>query len=80
MAERNITGAVEAWVDNFLVFAHSSEEANEIMKLLRKNLDTLEIKCKEVDTTGVFVGLERVTEGVALKQSFREDLTVREGL
>ena len=63
--ERDITGAVEAWVGNFIVFAHSSEGANGV-SARTQTLWRCIGQCKEADTTGVFLGLEKVTEGVAL--------------
>ena len=74
MLEQNIPGEVAAWVDNFLVFANTSKEAEFIMRLVEKELEMIEIKCKEVDTSGEFVGMALSEEGIRLLTPFREKL------
>lgn len=74
MTEQNIPGEVAAWVDNFMVFADSESCAERAMSILKKNLNAVQIACKEVDKTGEFVGLQRTQLGVNIQEKFAEKL------
>lgn len=74
MRKKRLNGEVVAWVDNFIIFAHSVEEAEAIMNLLENKLRFFNIKCSEVDKSFEFLGMEKNKEGIRLNKSFREKL------
>ena len=68
MTEQNIPGEVAAWVDNFMMFSDSDSCAERAMSILMKNLNAVQIACKEVDKTGEFVGLQRIRKSYLVKR------------
>ena len=48
MEKMKIDGVIYAWVDNFIVFAHSTSDVNRIMEILQKQLRAVAVKCNTV--------------------------------
>ena len=74
MSILGLDGFIEAWVDNFLVFASEEATATLIMKALQGQLHHFNILCSDVDKSGRFLGLERTGQGLQLDSSFRTTL------
>lgn len=71
----NIDGKVAAWVDNFMMFANSEEDLATMAGIMKRILAEVDIKCKEIDTTGEFLGLIKKEEGLGLNESFVTKVT-----
>lgn len=70
MAKEDISGAVFAWIDNYLVFADDLQTAEKVMDQMRFWLNYFEIKHKPIDYSGEFLGMRASEKGVALSEKF----------
>lgn len=69
---------VAAWIDNFIVFAHDDITANKVMSVVEIKLSHFNIKFKDRDKSGIFLGLVRSPEGLVMQKewvsAFKKDI------
>lgn len=68
--EQRIEGKVAAWIDNYLVFSKSTEDAERVMETLFSCLKMFNVKCKPVDKSGEFLGLKSEGGNISLTLPF----------
>ena len=69
--QNQIQGEAVAWIDNFLVFAKDTQSAEAIMTEMQRWLCYFKIECKEVDRSGEFLGMQRISSGLSLSDKNR---------